>query len=278
LNYKPTNIQFFGSGTVRFKEQTNNANYLGPGEYNVQNALARKAKINPKAPFHSSNTRFDKEKAMLQPGPGAYNPKINIEDNVKDNKKKGYIGNFGTTDKRFKIESTMAGVTPGPGSYNQANDNDKVEDLTEAVNKGSHYFKSGTTREAMGHKKDEAPPPGAYEMKYYDLATKVIKEEEDPDLSPKKAPFNSTEARFRLLAKQPDPNEDDLVKPAGSKTLDALLKEKIKAKPSAVFASGTKRVGDKKGKEFIPGPGAYHDPNGNSQWNKRTFNILFTVD
>jgi hypothetical protein len=34
-------------------------------------------------------------------------------------------------------------------------------------------------------------------LKYYDLATKVIKEEEDPELSPKKAPFNSTDPRFK---------------------------------------------------------------------------------
>lgn len=44
---------------------------------------------------------------------------------------------------------------------------------------------------------EDIPPPGAYNNKYYDIATKVIKEEEDPDLSPKKVPFNSTEARFK---------------------------------------------------------------------------------
>lgn len=269
VQYKPAKLQFFGSGTERFKELSQNANYLGPGEYSMPGALARK-KPNPNAPFQSSNIRFDKEKSGPQPGPGAYNPKINLVDQLVEKKKKGYVGHFGTTDKRFKGGQPVIN-TPGPGAYYQENDKDKVEDLTESANKGSHYFKSSTKREA-NTKKDEGPPPGAYDLKYYDLATKVIKEEEDPELSPKKAPFNSTDPRFREV-KVPIPDDDDLPKPS-TKNLDQLKK----AKPSAAFASSVKRVDDPKSKEFIPGPGAYHDANDNSNWNKRTFNIHFTVD
>jgi hypothetical protein len=50
---------------------------------------------------------------------------------------------------------------------------------------------------------EEGPAPGTYDVKYYDLATKIIKEEEDPELSPKKAPFSTTAPRFKEQ-KQPE--------------------------------------------------------------------------
>jgi len=136
-------------------------------------------------------------------------------------------------------------------------------------------FKSSTHREISGPRQ-EGPGPGTYDVKYFDLTTKVIKEEEDPELSPKKYPFNSTAPRFRE-AKQPELDEEELLKPTASKNLESILKEKMKPKNTSVFASGTKRAGDNNINQIVPGPGAYHDPT-NNIWNKRTFNILFTVD
>lgn len=41
------------------------------------------------------------------------------------------------------------------------------------------------------------PPVGAYDIKHFDMANKVIKEEEDIEISPKKPPFNSANPRFK---------------------------------------------------------------------------------
>ena len=74
--------------------------------------------INHKAPFRSSNVRFDKPLESLAPGPGSYEPRLNVlfhiilnilskylqlRDKVIDKIRFGYRGNFGTTDRRFKI-------------------------------------------------------------------------------------------------------------------------------------------------------------------------------
>lgn len=46
------------------------------------------------------------------------------------------------------------------------------------------------------------PAPNSYNMENYSLARTIIKEEdEDPELSPKKAPFNTTQARFKEAPK-----------------------------------------------------------------------------
>lgn len=130
--------------------------------------------------------------------------------------------------------------------------------MTEVANKGSHFFKSGTKREATYLKKgkfillvlnclDDIPAPGTYDVKYYDIATKVKKDDDDPELSPKKAAFNTSEARFTEI-KKPEISiyfssqfisldEEDQLKTTNSKNLDLLIKERMRAKPSAAFAS-----------------------------------------
>ena len=47
------------------------------------------------------------------------------------------------------------------------------------------------------------PPPGAYNINYYDITKKVIKEEEeDPDLVVNKPGFNTGADRFKEEAKK----------------------------------------------------------------------------
>ncbi len=56
--------------------------------------------------------------------------------------------------KKYRYEPRLIlQAIPGPGSYYQEIDKDKVEDLTESANKGSHYFKSSTKREQGAQKK-----------------------------------------------------------------------------------------------------------------------------
>lgn len=273
VQYKPFHLQNFGSVSLRFKDQ-NAKNYLGPGEYNVGGDLKRKKNTNTgKAPFNSSNMRFIRERTAENPGPGQYIPKTNLADTVEDRKRKGYLGNFGVTDQRFKAPAKAN--LPGPGQYFRDDDKDMIEDLTEVANKASHFFRSGTKRTVHTGKKEENPPPGAYDNKYYDIATKIIKEEEDPDLRPTRKPFNTGEERFKS-PKLPEVNEDDEPPKTTNKNLDHLINQK-KGKSQAPFNSTTKRTIPEKTKQAIPGPGAYHDPN-TDKWNKRTFNILFTVD
>lgn len=58
------------------------------------------------------------------------------------------------------------------------------------------------------------PSVGSYNLIYHDLATKVIKEEEDdPDLIIKKPGFGVGEARFKEQAKpEEDFEDDDIIK------------------------------------------------------------------
>jgi len=89
---------------------------LGPGEYFKEAGLKGK-KLNARAPFLSSNTRFEKIVTKVKiPGPGTYDLKTNIRDRVIDKIRLGYRGNFGTTDRRFKQANTEY-ETPGPGTY-----------------------------------------------------------------------------------------------------------------------------------------------------------------
>jgi len=236
--------------------------------------------IRAKVPFQSSNTRFERGYASLQPGPGAYDIPANIVDQVTEKAKSGYVGSFGITEKRFKI-SKLLEDTPGPGTYTQENQKSYVEDITAAFRKGSHYFASRSERVPFNIKSDNAAAPGSYDVLNYNLATKVIKEEEDVDL-PKRYPFNSGQARFekpkeKVIPEDDDEDDDDEPRFGATRNLESLLKSKMKGKPNAVFQSATGRTIAGVQKNVIPGPGAYQDAVQNP-WNKRTFNIHFTGD
>lgn len=73
----------------------------------------------------------------------------------------------------------------------------------------SSAFKSKIQRKIIDDKKP-APPVGSYNLIYNDIATRVIKqEEEDPDLIIKKPGFGVGEARFKEQQKIEDDYEDD---------------------------------------------------------------------
>ena len=94
--------------------------------------------------------------------------------------------------------------------YTQDNQKNYVEDITAAFRKGSHFFSSATqrmpfnvkngniaihTEESLIYAIEIVAAPGSYSLSHYDIATKVIKEDDDSDL-PKRYPFNSGQARF----------------------------------------------------------------------------------
>lgn len=98
---------------------------------------------------------------------------------------------------------------------------------------------------------------GSYNMIYSDLATKIIKEEEeDPDLVIRKPGFGVGEARFK---DQPKPDEefedDDIIKEIQEKHREERRLKMLKN--NSVFKSGEARFKDVK--VMAPGPGAYYD-------------------
>lgn len=65
-------------GSIRFKDPSSTTNDIGPGEYEL---AKNKNKVDPKyakAPFQSSNIRFDRDNLSSQPGPGTYDPPVNV--------------------------------------------------------------------------------------------------------------------------------------------------------------------------------------------------------
>jgi len=270
--------QAFGS-SPRFKDPNPNGHDVGPGEYDVTSKPKNNGLKYIKVPFQSSNTRFERGNYSSNPGPGNYDPPVNLVDQVKKKGATGYAGSFGVTENRFKI-SKLLEETPGPGTYIG-----KKKDKDDKLNppKQSHYFQSDSKRGVFVGKIDYQAHPGSYELDYYNIAKKKDKDEEDDGLDqPKRYPFNTGQARFDKPKEKPipendDEDDDDDDEPTfkNSRNLESLLKSKMKQKPSATFLSTTKRnIGGIKN-DSLPGPGTYFEQAQNG-WNKRTFNIHFT--
>ena len=128
-------------------------------------------------------------------------------DQIQDKAKKGYLGSFGSTELRFKAEKAAEG--------NQTAEHEAPQPRFEYPDdkpKASHYFVSKSEkvpelRESNKLKKNkiltflflEAPPPGSYDVNYYDISKKV-EDKESVYYKAKKVPFKSSETRFKSKA------------------------------------------------------------------------------
>ena len=180
------------------------------------------------------------------PGPGAYEPRNTMEDKLIYKIQRGYRGQFGSTEVRSK--ENEEDEQPGPGSYQPQHVNGEKE-ITSA-------FKSKIERKIIDEKK-VVPAIGSYNIIHNDIATRVIKEEEeDPDLVIRKPGFGVGEARFREAPKaEEDFEDDDIIKEIQDKHRE---ERKLKMlKNNSVFKSKDPRFRD--GKKVVPGPGAYYD-------------------
>jgi hypothetical protein len=122
-----------------------------------------------------------------------------MEDKLIYKIQRGYRGQFGSTEVRSK--DAEEDELPGPGSYNPQN--------VEAEKEITSAFKSKLERKIIDEKK-VGPAVGSYNLVSSDIATRVIKEEEeDPDLIIKKPGFGVGQARFKEEIKQEDDYEDD---------------------------------------------------------------------
>jgi len=261
LSYKPTKLQFFGSSSLRFQDEGSNGVQLGPGEYQVSENK-KKSKI--KAGFQSSEPRI-KAFNSTSLGPGKYEVKNSLLDQIQDKAKKGYLGSFGSTELRFKAEKVAEGNKTAEHEAPQP----RIE-YNDEPNKPSHYFVSRT--EKVPEPREKAPPPGSYDVNYYDISKKV----EDKDsvyYKAKKVPFKSSETRFKPNAPEinvQDPNDLHLVN-----KMNTTFKAAIRPTPASMFSSKTLRAVSCDPKQTAPGPGTYHNTLNQNTWSKKTFNIKY---
>ena len=192
----------FGSSQRFSGEKKSNAvkGPVGPGSYNVGFQFGKKAKKMGKNPPQPKEGELRCPSIITNnakiPGPGSYEPRNTMEDKLIYKIQRGYRGQFGSTEARSKDPEDNE--EPGPANYDpQAPPAEK--EVTSA-------FKSNIERKFIDEKKIAAPGVGNYNLIYSDIATRVIKEEEeDPDLVIRKPGFGVGEARFRDA---PKPEED----------------------------------------------------------------------
>lgn len=265
IDSKPAHLQFFGSNAERFKLFENKQNVLGPGVYNPRSTFDEPAiKKNAKTPFMSKKERFHNFVTKSGPGPGAYDPRIKLEDRLRSSVKKGYNGNFGISSKRF-VEGQIVQETPGPGTY----------DETDAgkTKKMNSVFVSKSNRIGFGGPQMEVPPVGAYEVDHHTIAKKVTKEEEDPDLAIPKVKFLSNQPRFPETKPKEKDGDNPYINPHHAhENIEEILMKRKQAQQNHPNLPKASRFPGNKPLTEVPGPGHYEKGEG---WNKRTFNIIF---
>lgn len=179
------------------------------------------------------DNRFEKPLLQENPGPGQYNPKTNLEDQMIDKLQKGYKGKFGYQEGRF-IQNIEEEDLPGPGTY--IDPNQYVDRLQKNFDKKTHNFRSQSNRQVFGNKKSVAPPVGNYQLDYYNLNRKMQKiKEEEAELEIKRPGFYSSQPRFDPLKREEDvedPDDEQLFEKnfSNGKSTDILFQKKFKKK------------------------------------------------
>lgn len=254
------------TGAAAKKTSTGTQGPVGPGSYNVGFQFGKKAKLMGKKPPGPKDGEIRCpsiiNKNVKVPGPGSYEPRNTMEDKLIYKIQRGYRGQFGSTEVRSK--DPEENDEPGPANYDpQAPAGEKEV---------SAAFKSRIERQFIDEKNPKAPGVGNYNIIYSDIATRVIKEEEeDPDLIIRKPGFGVGEARFKDAPKpEEDFEDDDIIKEIQEKHREERRLKMLKN--NSVFKSGEARFKDPRA--AAPGPGAYYDGE-EDYWNKRTYNILF---
>jgi len=143
---------------------------------------------------------------------------------------------------------------------------EKSEASTTA--KAKQTFQSKVPREVVQVKKDKVPPPGTYDVGYYDLSKKIIKDVNNEN----RPPFNMASSRFKKPKIEERSNEEE---ETGRSPRSRSVPVERKQKMNAVFVSQTKKNYDALPvSNNILGPGQYTNGTVGS-WVKRTYNITF---
>ena len=141
----------FGSGCERFKARTPEPAHLGPGYYEVSSPNFRLKTGESKAPFCSTDPRFQSVIDM-NPGPGSYR-NADLQKKVW-----GKQGVCGCTEKRFYNSTTND--LPGPGTYILEK---QVGIHNSASHKGHSVFLSKAKR-MTNESNSRSPAPGSYDI------------------------------------------------------------------------------------------------------------------
>jgi len=164
---------------------------------------------------------------------------------IKEKERNGYIGSFGTTDRRFKEQLPTTAVNIGPGTY-VAEEKSSEQVINEEPVKNNQVFESKVERNIIQMKKgflankfkflikklDQVPPPGSYDTDYYDVSKRV---KVDPNRQ-KRPGFNSSVGRF----KEAKPNENEKKaseEEKNEKRYTVSLERRTRGTMNAVFAS-----------------------------------------
>jgi Sperm-tail PG-rich repeat len=254
----PRGLQNFGSNTIRFKKKSVEYD-VGPGHYADFNL--NKSCAESKAPFSSTNNRF-KYPSSFTPGPGSYKDYNLTEDLNK--KVWGRRGVFGSSEKRFVKKPEEE--TPGPGYY-RSDKRKKIGSGSSLSKNPSSVFLSKSKRD-LDIKKAQGPAPGSYEIgsklgipkppavSMHPVLSRVTRVESEPNLG-----FASRADRFNKSAKSTKtPGPGSYQWDLKSRPKDVILSKQDRFKPL--------------NKSAIPGPGAYKEDT--DEWNKRSYNILFS--
>jgi hypothetical protein len=287
----PQRQQFFGSTVARFDSSQKGKSKVGPGTYNYDAPESAKTRASSqyqarRPPFSSSGNRFQNKKKINEPGPGSYT----VADAIVQNENKRIIPiaknrAFGTTERRF-INSTSI-ETPGPGQY-KPESNIKLLDKKKGggnMKNSSSMFLSNVPRNPYNEnkKKTKAPAVGSYEVGNYTIEENIRKKAgvgfENPLLANLKAktksniPFSSNARRFEEKVE-----EADAWLAPGYYEHKAIFDEN-KSKGSKAKAQNflvTSERFDKQKVNDTPGPGYYNKERSTAQWDKRSYNMIFT--
>lgn len=262
LRCVPDKLQFFGSRVSRFRLKLMGNPGLGPGSYTPPPASKRS--LSTKVPFATSDVRFQDREEEL-PGPGSYRARQFVEE-IRS-KVWGKQGIFGTTEKRF-VNTIKR--TPGPGYYPSEH---RIGMNNSAVHKPLSVFQSRIKRELPIQK--DLPAPGQYDLpSSFDLKSRPQR-----GRSQLAALVDSSEAGFSTRSPRfpTDSHSEERLGPGlyTPKLNQALrpVNRKNRALPQVEVYRQEERF---RGREVAgtPGPGAYAEDS--SEWNKRSYNVLFS--
>ena len=268
----------FDSKTPRFKTVSKANNDLGPGYYYNKSKPKKVEKPrymlglidNPHKDDSLCALKLSLAKENYKvPGPGSYEIERNfLHEDISNNQ------NFGSNDKRFKINKEIKEDYPGPGSYENKDGFNANQENKDNVKKNNIFTNYKTDLELIKElekmPKDEfsTPPVGLYNPNIISSMEYNAKSKINPYADEKIIGFGVQEKKgMSFINKENNRN----IGPGRY-----YKNKKIDMKQNNVpFNQSNKRFNyEQLYNNKMPGPGTY-DINSFDDWNKKSHNILF---
>ncbi|KAF0687450.1 Aste57867_20814 [Aphanomyces stellatus] len=252
---KPEHLQFFGSTSSRFDAEK--AVLQPTPTYTPERQTIFKPKPHHNVGFCSTNKRFDT--TMLAKEEFDIGPgSYEAQGLVQElqQRVKGRAGVFGSTSKRFEAPRTQSILET---VLEQEQSPPRQTNQEEAPKLKSSVFASATDR-FRDSKKDHAPCPGDYEVSM------------TWDKPGGKAVFASHLDRNSYMDKNSIPGPGSYAAP------DSLKKSKPSTQRKDVFVSVEPRFKNRLAPLANLGPGAYNPDTIETDWNRPTYNITIATE